>query len=203
MSRAHRVADHPARARRGRSCRERPRAPARARCARQRLVKPAIAFCSWMTSGRRVSQAATPPGPVTKPPRPTTTSGWWRRMTASACTQRAAQAKRRREPGQQALAAQPADRQPLDRNALGGDDARLETALGTEPDHLERLLAQQPRERQRREHVPAGAAGHDEDRAAHVAPRTVAEPRCSRVASWYTRSSSPTQASATIRLERP
>src|SRR5439155_20970 len=52
-----------------------PSSTCRARCARMRLVKPAMAFCSWIRSGRRVSQAASPPGPVTKPPRPTTTTG--------------------------------------------------------------------------------------------------------------------------------
>ena len=46
-----------------------------------------------------------------------------------------------------------------------------------------RLFAQQARQRERREHVSAGAAGHDEDGPAHAAPRTVAEPRCSRMAS--------------------
>ena len=74
-------------------------------------------------------------------------------------------------------------------NALGGDHARLETALGAEPHDLEGLLAQHPRERQRRKHMPAGAAGHDEHRTAHAlsratAPRAVAAPRRSRIASW-------------------
>ena len=37
-----------------------------------------------LTIGRKVSQAASPPGPVTNPPSPTTTAGRWRRITASA-----------------------------------------------------------------------------------------------------------------------
>ena len=102
----------------------------------------------------------------------------------SACTQRDPQAERGGEQREHALAAQAADRQPLDGDALGRDDARLEPALGAQPDDLDRLLAQQARQRQRREHVAAGAAGHDEDGPAHAAPRTVAEPRCSRMASW-------------------
>ena len=38
-----------------------------------------------MTSGRRVSHAATPPGPVTKPPNPTTSAGSRLQMIRSAC----------------------------------------------------------------------------------------------------------------------
>ena len=36
-----------------------------AKRASQRLVKPAIAFCSWINSGMRSSHAAMPPGPLT------------------------------------------------------------------------------------------------------------------------------------------
>src|SRR6185437_923495 len=61
------------------------------------------------------------------------------------------------------LASQSADRQPLDGDTLGGNDARLESAARAEPDDLDRLLAQPASERQRWKHVTAGAAGHDED----------------------------------------
>ena len=50
----------------------------------QRLVIPATAFCSCTTSGRRCIPAATPPGPVTKPPIPTTQSGLIRRNSVQA-----------------------------------------------------------------------------------------------------------------------
>jgi hypothetical protein len=105
--------------------------------------------------------------------------------------QRHRQAKRGGEPGEHALAAKSRDRQPLEGNALGRNEARLEPALGAEPHDLEGPLAQQARQRQGRKHVTAGAARHDEDRAAHHRPsrcplsdRTVAEPRASSIASW-------------------
>ena len=57
----------------------------RANFASTRFEYPAMAFCSWISSGRRVSHAATPPGPVTNPPKPTTRLGLRRRITPSAC----------------------------------------------------------------------------------------------------------------------
>jgi hypothetical protein len=38
-----------------------------------------------MTSGRRISHAASPPGPETKPPAPSTTFGRRRRITCRLC----------------------------------------------------------------------------------------------------------------------
>jgi hypothetical protein len=52
--------------------------------ASQRLVSPATAFCSWITSGVPMSQAAMPPGPDAKPPQPSTTPGRRRRSAARA-----------------------------------------------------------------------------------------------------------------------
>ena len=45
---------------------------------------PGAAFCSWINNGRRSTQAATPPGPLTYPPAPSTERGRTRRSTASA-----------------------------------------------------------------------------------------------------------------------
>ena len=88
--------------RRARACdaaaeaaRESRRARASARRASTRLVRPAMAFCSWITSGRRSSHAATPPGPETKPPAPSTTRGRWRRTTRSAWHSATRQPERR------------------------------------------------------------------------------------------------------------
>ena len=97
--------------------------------------------------------------------------------------QREGQPYGRTDPGEDPLAAQPPHREPLERDAFRRNDPRLESARGSEPDDLELLPAQQPRQRQRREYMSTGAAGHDEDRPAHAARLAVAEPRCSRVAS--------------------
>src|SRR5690606_21342166 len=107
-----------------------------------------------------------------------------------------------------ALAAQAAHRQPLDREPFGGHHARLEAVARAEPDHTVRAGAQQPREGESGKHMPARATGHDEHRAAHAAAvrrpeRGLAAPRVTAVASWNTRSTMPTQASATSRLLRP
>ena len=136
----HRIADGARLDVRRRSCPGNASSTSRASCARQRLVKPAMAFCSWITSGRRVSHAATPPGPVTKPPRPTTTRGRCRHITRSACISASARRNGAASSVSDALAAQAADRKPLDRNALRRHDARFEPAPRAEPDHFERLL---------------------------------------------------------------
>ena len=72
----------------------------------------------------------------------------------------------------------------------------------------QRLLAQHARQRQRRKHVAAGAARHDEDRAAHarahartLAAARAALPRIGLVIDAQQRC--PSQASVTIRLQRP
>ena len=172
-----------------RACTSRPKLPGkasstwRARCARQRLVKPAIGVL--LVDDERAARQ--PRGHPARSGDEAPESDHHARLVTAhdreRLQQRAAEAKRRGEPGERALAAQAPDRELLDGDALGRDDARLEAALGAEPDDLGRLFAQQARERERREHVPAGAAGHDEDGSAHAAPRTVAEPRCSRIAS--------------------
>src|SRR5205814_5633145 len=89
----------------------------------------------------------------------------------------------RTDPGEDPPAAHPPPPEPLERDAYRRNDPRLESARGSEPDDLELLPAQQPRQRQRREYMSTGAAGHDEDRPAHEALLAVAAPRCSRVAS--------------------
>ncbi len=94
--------------------------------------------------------------------------GWCRRMTASASQSARARRNGAASQFQQALAAQAADAEPLDRDVLGRHQARLEPAARAEPDDAPRARAQHARQRQRREHVPAGAAGHDQDhRRAH------------------------------------
>ncbi len=75
------------------------------------------------------------------------------------------QLERRGQQCDQALAAQTAHRQPLDGDVLGRHHARLEAALRAQPHHFVRGGAQQPRQRQRREHMSTGAAGHDEHEA--------------------------------------
>ena len=101
----------------------------------------------------------------------------------------------------------PAEGIPIERLSVGGLRGKGMLTWLAAPFRLAlallQALAVMRRHRQPREDVAAGAASHDEDGPAHAPPRTVAEPRRSRMASWYTRSSSPTQASATTRLERP
>ena len=43
-------------------------------------------FCSWISNGRRSSQATTPPGPEAKPPMPSTACGRRRSRMTSACS---------------------------------------------------------------------------------------------------------------------
>ena len=183
----------------------------RASGARQRLVKPAMAFCSWISSGRRHSQAATPPGPVTKPPRPTTTAGRCRRMMASACHSARSRLERRR----QQRGARPcrAGRPP---RATRSGNLSAGTTRASRPRRVPSQItsrerrAQQPRQRQRGKHMSAGAAGHDEHRAGSCrtfrghAPRLAGRTaRRATMTSWYMRSTMPNQASVTSRLLRP
>jgi hypothetical protein len=96
--------------------------------------------------------------------------------------QRAQQLERRDQQCHYALAPQSADRQPLDRNALLGHDAGLEPAAGSKPYDFARIRAQQSRQRERREHVPAGSPRHDQHRTrAHF--DMLAEPRAATMAS--------------------
>ena len=140
-----------------------------------------MAFCSWITSGRRVSQAATPPGPVTKPPKPTTSRGRRRRMTpqrlpdASAASLNGAASK-----VSDALAAQPAHRRAT-RSAMFSAGTTRASRPRRVPSHTTSCDAARSsaRQRQRRKHVTAGAAGHDEDRARAL--RSCALPRARRV----------------------
>ena len=78
--------------------------------------------------------------------------------------QRPQQAERRGGEREPALAAQPLHADPLDRDTGGRHHPRLDAAAGAEPDHVARVLAQRVRNRERRVHVAARAAGHHQDR---------------------------------------
>ncbi len=134
-----------------------------------RLVMPATAFCSWITSGRRVSHAATPPGPDTKPPAPSTTFGRRRRITCRLCQIASDNLNGAASHVANAFAAQPAHADPFDLDVLRRHELRFQPALRAEPHRLVAAFAQHARSRERRENVPAGAARHDEDGALHCA----------------------------------
>ncbi len=89
---------------------------------------------------------------------------------AERLNERLREAKRRCHQSQESLPAHATDGQPLDRDAFRRNDARLETVFRSEPDDIKRLRAQQTCQRERREHVTAGAAGHDQDYG-HSGPR--------------------------------
>ncbi len=86
---------------------------------------------------------------------------------AERLNERVHEPERRHQQRADALAAQAAHRQPLDREAVLRDDASFEAALRAEPDHVELASAQQTRERERGEDVSAGAASHDDDGTGH------------------------------------
>ena len=99
----------------------------RARCASSGWNSRRWRSARGSRSGRRVSHAATPPGPVTKPPKPTTSCGRRRRMTPQRLPDGMRQLERRGEQRRRALAAQAAHRRatrsrcsPPARRALRG-----------------------------------------------------------------------------------
>jgi hypothetical protein len=83
---------------------------------------------------------------------------------------RQADLERRREARAEVLAAQSPDGDPFDRDARLRHDARLEAETRAHPDDLDLARAQRIRDGQRREHVPAGAARHDQHARAHRDP---------------------------------
>ncbi len=111
------------------------------------------------------------------------------------------ESKRRGEQRAEPLAAQSADRDPFDGQPFGRHEPRLDALSRAVPDDAAAARAELARERERREDVPARAAGHDDHGARHVV--TVAGPRVREAASWYTRSRMPIHATVTTRLERP
>ncbi len=137
-----------------------------AKRASQRFVSPATAFCSWMTSGAPVSQAAMPPGPDDETAAAEHDAGPAALERGARLADRARERERRPEPARDALAAQALDLDPFDRVAGGGHEPRLDAALRAEPDDLA-PPAQRARDRERREHMPASAARHDHDRSRH------------------------------------
>ncbi|MBV6418546.1 MAG: hypothetical protein CMLOHMNK_03437 [Steroidobacteraceae bacterium] len=96
--------------------------------------------------------------------------------------ERAHEPERRGEQRGEALAAQATDRKPFDRQPCRGHQPCLDALVRAEPHDPAAARLQFARERERREHVPAGAAGHDHHGAAHVV--TVAGPRVRVAASW-------------------
>ena len=90
---------------------------------------------------------------------------------AQGLEQRDGEPERCDEQRRHALATQAADAQPLDRDALRGDQSRLDAALRAEPDDVVAAAAQHARRRERREHVPAGAARHDQGHVARHSRR--------------------------------
>ncbi len=177
-----------------------------ARRASTRLVRPATAFCSCTTSGRPSSHAAMPPGPDDEAARTEHDPGLCRRIARSAWLMATSRRNGRASNVAAALAAQPAHAEPLDRNACGRHEARLDAALRAEPDDVVAAPLQHARRRERREDVAAGAASHDQcDLARHVRRPRAARRRTRPVAcvSWWMRSSTPSQPSVTSMLLPP
>ena len=76
----------------------------------------------------------------------------------------------------------PPTRQPFDWKTFARHDTRFKAATGAQPDDIARVRTQQPRQRQRRKHMAAGSAGHDEHGTrAHF--DTLADPRTETLAS--------------------
>ncbi len=82
---------------------------------------------------------------------------------AEGLNQRPHEPERRCQGSDDALAANAADGQPLDRDALLRHHARLEASLSSEPHHFVGLRTQQTSQGERREDVSARAAGHDQN----------------------------------------
>jgi hypothetical protein len=78
------------------------------------------------------------------------------------------QAQRHRELGQHVLAAQAADRQCFEVQAMARHELRLEPAAGAEPDHGDLARDEFVGDREPRKDVPAGTARHDQHRPVAV-----------------------------------
>ncbi|MNT29100.1 hypothetical protein D3C72_1648270 [compost metagenome] len=91
---------------------------------------------------------------------------------ADALPERAQQVQRQQELGHQALAAQPAELDELHRDVVLGHQRGFHAGAVAQPDHFPALLAQCMRDRQPREHMSPGAAGHHEQgaRSGHTFP---------------------------------
>jgi hypothetical protein len=82
--------------------------------------------------------------------------------------------ERQHQPGQPALAAQTAEAHPLHRDIVARHQGGLHAAGVAEPHHLPGAFAHDVGHRQPGKDMSAGAARHDQDRAAHVAlPRII------------------------------
>ena len=88
-------------------------------------------------------------------------------------SQRPEQHERRDQQPRDALATQAADVDPVDRNAGGGDEPRFYALTGAHPAHIAVPGSQHAGDGQRREHVPARTAGHDEHLGHLMPPRIV------------------------------
>ena len=154
--------------------------------ASKRFARPGIAFCSWMSRGRRSNHAATPPGADTNPPMPRTRAGRIRRSSAAAWT---SATPGRREGSRAPRAAEPPRGNEMEGKPGARNHPGLDTPPRADPAHGPAFLAQPVGHREGGEHVPSGSAGED----AHPGPghRASPPPRASR--SIRTRSPRATQ----------
>jgi hypothetical protein len=80
-----------------------------------------------------------------------------------------AKLKRRYQHGEDPLAPQTLNADPLHIDTSGRYDARFKAAVRTQPDDILIVCLQRPRNCQRRVNMSASAAGHNKDRSGHVA----------------------------------
>ena len=82
--------------------------------------------------------------------------------------QRDDEPERSQQPAEQAVATQPGNADPVDLDAGARHQFRFQPASRSEPADRQAAFAQPRRDRQRREDMTAGAAGHDDDGRAHA-----------------------------------
>jgi len=87
-------------------------------------------------------------------------------------TDRAEQAQRRTQRRRQSLAAQAADAERFERDVVLRYQGRLQAAVRAEPQNGHIARTEFGRDRESREDVAAGTAGHDQDRTLRVGERS-------------------------------
>ena len=130
----------------------------------QRLVIPGTAFGSNASVGTRSKIAASIPGPLAYPPTPTTTCGLNVAQQPHALQHSQRQIEHRPQPRRQAHILQlPRPHQLQPESGLGNQPRLQPPRRAHKPDLGAMPIAQFPRNRQRRNHMPAGSPARNQN----------------------------------------